>query len=99
MCTNCPNCGAPVDNTRSKCEYCGTPYFLSTGTIKEVDVLYANDKPIEYVGYLEAVPMTPNEVREAVGLEKLSEACSAMGVSCAEAEKALFNFTNAFKKL
>lgn len=24
--TNCPNCGAPIDVSRSSCEYCGTPY-------------------------------------------------------------------------
>lgn len=24
--TNCPNCGAPIDISRSSCEYCGTPY-------------------------------------------------------------------------
>lgn len=24
--TNCPNCGAPVNRMRHKCEYCDTPY-------------------------------------------------------------------------
>jgi hypothetical protein len=24
---NCPNCGAPIDPYRVKCEYCGTTYF------------------------------------------------------------------------
>lgn len=24
---NCPNCGAPIDNDKHKCSYCGTPYF------------------------------------------------------------------------
>lgn len=24
---NCPNCGAPIDVTNNKCEYCGTSYF------------------------------------------------------------------------
>ena len=24
---NCPNCGAPIDPYRVKCEYCGTMYF------------------------------------------------------------------------
>ena len=23
---NCPNCGAPVELFKLKCEYCGTPY-------------------------------------------------------------------------
>lgn len=30
MTTNCPNCGAPIDISRSSCEYCGTPYEKST---------------------------------------------------------------------
>lgn len=25
--TNCPNCNAPIDPYRVKCEYCGTMYF------------------------------------------------------------------------
>lgn len=25
--SNCPNCGAPVDNDLGKCPYCGTNYF------------------------------------------------------------------------
>ena len=24
---NCPNCGAPIDLEKNKCEYCGTSYF------------------------------------------------------------------------
>lgn len=27
MKTNCPNCGAPIDEEKHKCSYCGTPYF------------------------------------------------------------------------
>ena len=25
--TNCPNCGAPIDPWKQKCDYCGTTYF------------------------------------------------------------------------
>ena len=40
--TNCPNCGAPIDISRSSCEYCGTPYE------KEVYVVEAPSLHIDY---------------------------------------------------
>ena len=36
MTTNCPNCGAPIDISRSSCEYCGTPYEKSNDVHVEV---------------------------------------------------------------
>lgn len=36
MITNCPNCGAPIDISRSSCEYCGTPYVKSNDIHIEV---------------------------------------------------------------
>lgn len=33
--TNCPNCGAPIDNSRNSCEYCGTPYNNKTDKIEQ----------------------------------------------------------------
>lgn len=36
MTTNCPNCGAPIDISRSSCEYCGTPYEKSNDIHIEV---------------------------------------------------------------
>ena len=36
MTTNCPNCGAPIDISRSSCEYCGTPYEKSNDIRIEV---------------------------------------------------------------
>ncbi len=38
--TNCPNCGAPIDISRSSCEYCGTPYPDKPETAK----LYADNQ-------------------------------------------------------
>lgn len=37
MILNCINCGAPIDNTKTKCPYCDTPYKLNgfTGEISE----------------------------------------------------------------
>ncbi len=40
--TNCPNCGAPIDISRSSCEYCGTPYE------KEVYLVEAPSLRIDY---------------------------------------------------
>lgn len=31
MKTNCPNCGAPIERYKCKCEYCGTWYFDFAG--------------------------------------------------------------------
>lgn len=28
--TNCPNCGAPIDPDKAKCDYCGTSYLDTT---------------------------------------------------------------------
>ena len=36
MMTNCSNCGAPIDISRSSCEYCGTPYEKSNDIHIEV---------------------------------------------------------------
>lgn len=41
--TNCQNCGAPIDYSKEKCEYCGT-YYERDDT--EYDVLYADEKPV-----------------------------------------------------
>ena len=44
--TNCPNCGAPIDISRSSCEYCGTPYE------KEVYLVEApNDQELKTISY------------------------------------------------
>lgn len=48
---NCPNCGAPIDLEKSKCEYCGTCYFdISSIPINEPFYLRLNigteEKPV-----------------------------------------------------
>lgn len=103
MLVNCPNCGAPIEPTSSKCPYCDTPYTLNmlaafATPTEHKDVLYADDKPIEYAKLVESGVMTPNEARELVGLPKLSEASVNMGITCKDTEKAIFDFANAFKK-
>lgn len=43
MKTNCPNCGAPIDYSKEKCEYCGTYYERDDS---KCVVLYSNNKPV-----------------------------------------------------
>lgn len=40
MKTNCPNCGAPIERYKCKCEYCGTWYFDFAGFDMSEDVPY-----------------------------------------------------------
>ena len=40
MRTNCPNCGAPIERYKCKCEYCGTWYFDFAGFDMSEDVPY-----------------------------------------------------------
>lgn len=37
---NCPNCGAPLEPYRCKCEYCGTWYYDFTSFNMDNDSLY-----------------------------------------------------------
>ena len=103
MKTNCPNCGAPIEPTLSKCPYCDTTYTLGlleafVGPAEVRPILYADDKPIEYAKLVESGVMIPNEAVELVGLSKLSDTSVNMGITCKDAEKAIFDFANAFKK-
>lgn len=42
--TNCPNCGAPVNPTSHKCEYCDTPYRQNRNY--EIELLIAKNKAL-----------------------------------------------------
>ena len=42
--TNCPNCGAPVNPTSHKCEYCDTPYRQNRNY--EMELLIAKNKAL-----------------------------------------------------
>ena len=48
----CINCGAPM-NGRSKCEYCGTEYGISSHINEGVGILHFNGEDIRV--YLESV--------------------------------------------
>ena len=39
---NCPNCGAPIDPYRVKCEYCGTMYFDLAAWLRDGEPCFIN---------------------------------------------------------
>lgn len=55
---NCPNCSAPIDPYRVKCEYCGTMYFdlatnsrygkgtITAQAIPHLETVEITDEPI-----------------------------------------------------
>ena len=53
--TNCPNCGAPIDISRSSCEYCGTPY-----PERRTNTLYADNQPVLSVYECECIRQALN---------------------------------------
>lgn len=82
--TNCKNCGAPIDISADRCPYCGTWYFdASVKTLEQLrreamdmvekermyeinsDILRAMKR------YYECGVLTPNELREGYGLERI----------------------------
>ena len=46
--TNCVNCGAPINHSRYKCEYCDSPYVYD---LVDATILYADDKPLFSIDY------------------------------------------------
>lgn len=62
MKTNCPNCGAPIDYAKEKCEYCGTYYDNAE---IEYEELYADGKPVLKIPNTEFTEfLTYNEKRK-----------------------------------
>lgn len=63
MRTNCPNCAASIDLKVDNCPYCGTPYRL----------LGIEPEPIslELQAAIAAPLLTPNELRELMGLSQI----------------------------
>lgn len=45
MNVKCPNCGAPIRNLL-RCEYCGTLHCCDNSKNIDVEILYADNKPI-----------------------------------------------------
>ena len=68
---NCPNCGAPIDPYRVKCEYCGTMYFDLAAWLKDGEPCFINysfDSPYgsgvittQAIPHLETIEVVNNE--------------------------------------
>lgn len=58
---NCPNCGAPI--TGPKCEYCGTIFGHRLTQSESLTMI---------LDEIDSALLTPNEVRELMGLPRLS---------------------------
>lgn len=59
----CKNCGAPLNDSTMKCEYCGTSYVK-----EDKDELQKIDRIVKSKHIL-----TPNEARQAIGLYAIPE--------------------------
>lgn len=73
-CTNCPNCGAPVDLTRDACPYCDTPY----PRIRKPPVAAAVAIEMDGAAFAQLIEkeinggfITPNEARRRLGLPSI----------------------------
>lgn len=64
--TNCPNCGAPIDQSRDSCEYCGTPYPWKPETTK----FYADNQLIMEV-QIEANKNSDKLIKELIDRDRL----------------------------
>lgn len=64
--TNCPNCGAPIDNGKSKCPYCDTPYREEDSSIVTHPGLFSHFDELRN-GFI-----TPNELRALHGLPPIT---------------------------
>lgn len=64
--TNCPNCGAPIDISRSSCEYCGTLYPCKPETAK----LYADNQLVMEV-QIEANKNSDELIKQLVERDRL----------------------------
>lgn len=73
--TNCPNCGAVV--TSRQCEYCGTMHWGFDEVVEETDGNSAfgvsmDEAVANLNAFTRAAIMTPNEVREVLGVPGMS---------------------------
>ena len=53
---NCPNCGAPIDPYKVKCEYCGTMYFDLATWLKDGEPCFINYSFNKGILTMQAIP-------------------------------------------
>ena len=63
---NCPNCGAPIDIYKRKCDYCDTPYDI------QQEAYYADNQAITNL-YLDLNQATMQSTSIASALQRLNE--------------------------
>lgn len=78
--THCPNCGAPIDPTRDRCEYCGSAYLFNHGPrLETTDDATALYQAQTLAATFSAGIITANEARQAMGLPVLTIHTNAPG--------------------
>ena len=79
--THCPNCGAPIDPTRDRCEYCDSAYLFHHGprleTTADATALYQAQT---LAAAFSAGVITANEARRVMGLPGLTIHANAPGL-------------------
>ena len=85
----CTQCGAPLKQGTSACEYCGTVYHQDSDDTYEEVILYADDKPIEVI-------RQPSWDNATDALTNMASAMASAGVSAEEAAASLDQFCEAY---
>ena len=63
----CENCGAPLNVSTLKCEYCGTQYVKSENELQHPQPETIVKNTID-VSNIEMITLTPNQKRALIGL-------------------------------
>lgn len=78
--THCPNCGAPIDPTRDRCEYCDSAYLFREETKLQITadaITFSCGQTV--AAAFSAGVMTANEARRALGFPDLTIHTNAPG--------------------
>lgn len=78
--THCPNCGAPIDPTRDRCEYCDSAYLFREETKLQITadaITFSHGQTV--VAAFSTGIVTVNEARRVLGLPDLCINTNAPG--------------------